>query len=477
MISSITNLSDLSKNKYMRLGARYVDFWKYKKGTIFPFNVQTIKVKNLVAFASAKTISKDSVDTVYQLIDLAIVEPNLGFPINLEDNVVGEIGSDKVYLEDADIVFSKLNSHIGYVFLVEDFKHDQFELIGSTEFFPLKVNKKLISPKLLKYLLLHEDFRRTAQFLRTGKSQSHPRLQREDLMNLNMPIIPKEKSEELLSEIENIEKQIKIRKEKVVSLQEIINQILNKYSIKKSSFERNTIKEMVPPLSFIGTNKSLRIGAQYNSFWKAEDGYLFNDLCESVDSVLLKWVMKPANKTIIKKDNGVLDIPRILIEFESVESLYGKISDYTNVVTEIGSDKIEFGNSDLLTNKLRPYLGYTILNDKEKELIGTTEFMPFDVNKNKAYPEYIRYLLLSTEYLEHSKVLSSGTEHPRINVTDILNLRVPLPNLETQEKIIIDIKEMEDENNKRISEIKALRKKIDTSINEVLKELSDMINV
>jgi restriction endonuclease S subunit len=73
--------------------------------------------------------------------------------------------------------------------------------------------------------------------------------------------------------------------------------------------------------------------------------------------------------------------------------------------------------------------------------------------------------------------LSSGTEHPRINVTDILNLRVPLPNLETQEKIIIDIKEMEDENNKRISEIKALRKKIDTSINEVLKELSDMINV
>lgn len=461
----------------MRLGARYVDFWKYKKGTIFPYKVKTIKVKNLVTFASAKTISKDEIDSVYQLVDLANVEPNLGFPLNLEDNVVGEIGSDKVYLEDADIVFSKLNSHIGYVFLVEDFKNDQFELIGSTEFFPLKVNKELISPKLLKYIFLHEDFRKTAQFLRTGKSQSHPRLQREDLMNLNIPIIPKDKSEKLLTVIEKIEVDIKSRKEKVVSLQEIINQILKKFQIKKGSFKRKTIKEMVPSLSFIGTNKSLRIGAQYNSFWKAEDGYLFNDTCEGVDVVSLKWVMKASEKSIIKKDNGVFDNPRILIDFESVESLYGKISNYTNVVTEIGSDKIEFGNCDLLTNKLRPYLGYTILNEKEKNLIGTTEFIPFDVNKNKAYPEYIRYLMLSTEYLEHSKVLSSGNEHPRINVTDILNLKVPLPNLNIQEKIISEIKELEDSNNRRINEIKALRNKIDTSINDVLTELSDVANV
>ena len=70
-------------------------------------------------------------------------------------------------------------------------------------------------------------------------------------------------------------------------------------------------------------------------------------------------------------------------------------------------------------------------------MIGTTELWPMEViDKTKTYIDYIRYLLLSTEYIEKSKLLMSGKRHPRIHHLDLLNIKVPFPKYEIQEKTI-----------------------------------------
>ena len=467
---SITNFSDISERHLLRFGARYVDFWKNQHGEIFDGLYSTIPLKNIVSFASAKVINKNRANKIYQLIDLANIEPGTGYPLNLEENIVSEIGSDKIYLGDADIVFSKLNSHIGYVFLTSEITNNGHDLIGSTEFFPLVVDADRIYPKLLKYYLLHQSFRNKAVFLRSGKSQSHPRIQKDDFFNLRIPLFDKASQTRLLKKIEKIEAGINSSRDKIESLQSIIDQVFTKYSLKSKSESNYRTRTLIPSLTNVAKNKALRIGAEYNDFWLFHNGRLFAGTDETIKILPLKEIMKLVPKNTLKK--GQLEEPRILIDFAQVESLNGKVNDFDNIVIELGSDRIEFGHCDFLTNKLRPYLGYTILNSPGLNLIGTTEFIPFQIrDEKKVMTEYIRYLLLSTEYLGKSKFLMSGKEHPRITSIDILNIKVPLPGPEVQQKIVEEISKREAKAQKAREEIKKLRASIDETI---LKELEKL---
>ena len=80
-------------------------------------------------------------------------------------------------------------------------------------------------------------------------------------------------------------------------------------------------------------------------------------------------VITKYNAQILKK--GTLDKSYILIDLEQLEPKTGKIKDETNEVEEIGSDKVLFGDADIIISKMRPYLAYVFINDKSKNYIGT----------------------------------------------------------------------------------------------------------
>jgi len=165
---------------------------------------------------------------------------------------------------------------------------------------------------------------------------------------------------------------------------------------------------------------------------------------------------------ILKK--GILDKEYILIDLEDIEKYTGKIKNIGKIVSEIGSDKILFSDPDLIVSKIDPYLGYTFLNDPTMPLMGSTELLPFKVNKSRVRPEYLKYILLSYEYLEKSQFLMYGKRHPRIHPLDLLNIKVPLPNLSTQEKIISEIQKQEKINDEAKQKLKNYRRKINEII-------------
>ena len=468
---SITSFSDIGKRHLIRFGARYVDFWKNKNGQLFETSKATVRIKDFVFFASGKVIKKNEVDGIYQLVNLANIEAGTGYPINLESNIVVEIGSDKIYLSDADLVFSKLNSHIGYVFLIDEIPNNGYDIIGSTEFYPLVVNSNNINAKLLKYLLLHKSFRQKAVFLRSGKSQSHPRIQKDDFFNLKIPLIDENRQKKLLQKIIKIEKKLDSERKKIETLQLIIDQVLTDYGIKSGSQNTYRTTTLNPAVSNIGQRKALRIGAEYNDFWLTHKGMLFEGISEKIKTVYLKRIIQLAPKIILKK--GILHESKVLIDFKQIEARSGRIIDFENIVTELGSDRIEFCKCDFLTNKLRPYLGYTILNQPDLSLIGTPEFIPFNIrDKFEVSVEFVRYLLLSTEYLEKSKFLMSGKEHPRINAIDILNIQVPLPDPDIQKQIVEEISERETKSLKARDKMDKIRQNIDDLISKDL-EIKD----
>ena len=466
MISSV-NLSDIGRGYLLRCGSKYVDFWKNQEGKIFDVQRDSIILKEFVCFSTGKIIKKDQIDKVYQLIDLANIEPEIGIPIGLENNVVSEIGSDKVYLSDSELIFSKLNSHIGYVFLKKDIPDNGYEIIGSTEFYPLLVDSSVIHPKLLKYYLLHSIFRQKAVFLRSGKSQSHPRIQKEDFFNISVPYLSKEVQKKILAVIEDIEDKIKELREKVKTLHSIIDSVLIRYNVKDFYDKKHKTDILKTNFLNAGENKFLRLGARYHAFWEVHKGLLFDDANLKHPIYKLGDIIALHKTEILKK--GHLSEEYILLDLEDLEPLTGRILNEENIVEEIGSDKVVFGDCDIVTGKLRPYLGYTIINDKDKPYIGTTELLPFKIKKHsKVLAQYIQYLLLSQEYISKSEFLMSGKEHPRIHPSDLLNIKVPIPDIKIQEKIVEEIKDEESRSFEHRQEIKRLRAKIDAVIYEAI---------
>jgi restriction endonuclease S subunit len=52
-----------------------------------------------------------------------------------------------------------------------------------------------------------------------------------------------------------------------------------------------------------------------------------------------------------------------------------------------------------------------------------------------------------------------GKEHPRIQVKDLLAIKIPLPDLEIQQKIVSDIQQREEKSNQYKEQIKNYEKK------------------
>jgi restriction endonuclease S subunit len=283
-----------------------------------------------------------------------------------------------------------------------------------------------------------------------------------DLLKIRIPVLPEDLQKDIVERVEKIEDKIRREKQKLVPVQEVIENVFVKYGVKSSNFQKMQCEPFTTDFVNIIRNTSLRCGVKYRMFWDVEHGLLFAGSNYPVKK--LGSLIKLHKTKILKK--GTLDKEYILIELEDIEERTGKILNLKRTVIDIDSDKVYFGDSDILTTKLRPYLGYTILNIPGLELIGTTELMPFKIINNQALPAYIKYLLLSYEYLEKSAFLMYGKEHPRIHLSDLLNIRVPSPSIDIQEKVVSEIEKEE----KFIEEAKKNINRLREEINSIVFE-------
>jgi restriction endonuclease S subunit len=214
-------------------------------------------------------------------------------------------------------------------------------------------------------------------------------------------------------------------------------------------------------LSSVANHFSLRCDAKYRMFWGINGAMLFPEA--KIDCYSLKRALVPFNRRTAKK--GELDSELELIELDDVEKRSGVIIS-SSKVTRLQSAKLLFGSADILTTRLRPNLGKTILNDVHRVLAGTTEWIPLKLNHDWLHPLLVKWYLLSTRYVNNAERLLSGKEHPRVAESDIFALRVPFPSSAKQQEVAGEIVAIEEDISKARS---GLRKPEDT-INELLCE-------
>jgi len=382
--------------------------------------------------------------------------PNLDELVFL-DPIVGE-RFNSIALSDGDMIITRSGT-VGSVHIFHP--PDTKSYIPSHHLTVVKLPQEESRVQFLKFYL-QTDFARDFFWAHaTGKSQK-------EITNWSIRRIPIPRTDrfaEIASDCQQIETEIHQLRDQLQNLQDIVDHVFIASHLKSRRLPVRR-KTLQCSLESISQQFYLRCGAQYRAFYENHEGLLFDDPKPKYVIVRLSELMHRYRARVLKK--GVLTGEYTLLDLEQVDGKSGRIIDETNLVTEIGSDKVEFGEADLIVSKIDPYLGYAFLNDKAKPYIGSTEFLPFSVDRNLALPEYVRYLLLSHEYLYKSGLLMYGKRHPRIHPKDLLNIRVPRPPLDVQNSIVDQIHENERKHQEIRDKITQLRQDIDRILWESL---------
>jgi type I restriction enzyme S subunit len=91
-----------------------------------------------------------------------------------------------------------------------------------------------------------------------------------------------------------------------------------------------------------------------------------------------------------------------------------------------------FDERHVLYSKLRPYLNKVALPNKKGKC--TTELIPLFPNQDVCR-EYLALLLRRNETVEYAMKEKTGSRMPRVNMTHLFNMIIPLPPLDEQKRI------------------------------------------
>lgn len=112
-------------------------------------------------------------------------------------------------------------------------------------------------------------------------------------------------------------------------------------------------------------------------------------------------------------------------------------------------------SNSIIYSTVRPnQLHYGIIKEQPENFLVSTGFTVIDVNMEKAVPDYIYYVLTQKEITEHLQAIAeqSVSAYPSLKPSDIENLEVLLPDIDTQ-KATVAILGVIDEKIKQNTEI------------------------
>ncbi|AIF53544.1 restriction endonuclease subunit S [Pelosinus sp. UFO1] len=220
--------------------------------------------------------------------------------------------------------------------------------------------------------------------LRSGVARLN--ISQDIIKNFIIPLPPKDIQEKIIGEIEAIEKKDKEDKEKIDALKKKIENILGSF------IEEKVIMEICS----ISNDK---IDPQNNP------------------SETLNY-----------------------IGLENIESNTGKCIDFNpTIALNIQSTKFVFRKGDILYGKLRPYLNKVWV--AEFDGVCSTDILVLKTQQ----PILLKQIILSKNFVNQSSALMQGTSLPRLRVSDFMSIKVPMPPISEQQKIVSQIKMLEAE--------------------------------
>ena len=176
------------------------------------------------------------------------------------------------------------------------------------------------------------------------------------------------------------------------------------------------------------------------------------DIPDSWEWVHVKDVTTIGNFNSISPKN--INQGENLIELADIESNTGRLLNFEKVTSEVGSNKYQYNQGEVLFAKLRPYLRKVLIAPNDG--ICTTELLP--INGIQTSNMYIYYTFLSNLFFGQIRQEMHGVNLPRISPKKLAELIIPLPPLSEQKRIAA-----------KIAQLLALLRKVESSTQQYAK--------
>jgi type I restriction enzyme S subunit len=460
------DFQELGKDQYLRNDEKYHVFLNFSNWNLFD-----VKNKNLISL-------KDILIDDYHNFEYEEGEEYKGIPTGQtyldEDGYIKEFqpvtaedhpGRLKYKASNDNILISSLRLAKSPALYFES--EDLLDYVFSNGFYIYKVkegwNKKFIlyvlRTKRLKDVLDNHIYR--------GIGISA--YKNEDLKKIKIPLIPKSTQNQIVAQIEPIEKKIKELKAQITPPKEIINKVF----AREVGFDLEKLGELKKEKFFevnfpkISNYHSLRFDVKNQKYLD-----VFNDIIKDFgSSFFLKSISKDKGKYGANEPakDGEKGIDTRYIRITDVDSV-GNLSDDDWKTAENIAEEYLLKDDDFLFARSGNTVGKTFLYDsnKHEEAIFAGYFIKFNLDFTNLDKLFFLYYTKSFIYNFWIRGIVRIKGQPNINANEYLELKIPNITLKDQQKIVDEIKIELDKQEEINKKIQTERNKIDEIIEKAI---------
>lgn len=354
-------------------------------------------------------VSNLPVGTAVSFVSMASINENVGTISNMQTRNLEDVKAGYTYFANNDVLFAKITPCMenGKVAIAQNLQNGIG--FGTTEVHVLRPTDQIL-PEWVYSTVSRDQFRENAERHMTG-SAGQQRVPREFLENAQIPVPPLKSQKKIVERLDAVRRAQEFCSEQIQKTEELLE------SIATSAFQS---------------------GAEYKL------GELF----------------LRQTKTILPTTNPDKDFN--FIGLENIESNKGRLVNFKTTIGKfIKSSKFVFAKKDVLYGKLRPYLNKVWL--AEFDGICSTDIWVLRANENLIKPLILATLLRSKIVVNRMSSVMTGTNLPRANAPSFDHLKVMIPNIENQEKIVEELDAVQDYK-KLLQKQKSLLKELFDSI-------------
>lgn len=331
-------------------------------------------------------------------------------------------------LEENDILFARSGATVGKTYIHRNIGYESFFAGYMIKF---RVDSSKISPY---FVFLYTQLDIYKEWVKaTQRASAQPNINAEEYKNLLVPIPPKEIQQQIINIMDNAYL-LKAQKENEAKniLDSIDSYILDELGI-ALPYKNTDLRHRIYTTK-LSSISGKRFDCEYyqiyyNELKKSliEGKYKLEKINQLMDNIRI--ISKPYEEEIIYIEIGDINVENAIINLKSM-----KLKDLPN------NSKIYIKQGDLLISKVRPNRkAIAIYNEKDRAYC-TSAFCV--LRENGKYKKELLQYLLRTNILNALIVRNvTGSTYPTINDIDILNLEIPLPPIEIQQKIVDEINE------------------------------------
>lgn len=269
------------------------------------------------------------------------------------------------------------------------------------------------------------------QIYRWGNKSTRPELNTDEVRNLLVVVPPISEQIRLVTAMDEARSR---RKQKLAEADALLSS-LDDYLINTLGLDRPVKDERkVFAMRLQDIQSQGRLNSDYFHPERILALRAMTTAAQTINCQKLEDVVSFVRDKIKKPENNYLGLAH-------VQSNTGELTNADDIAT---GDCFTFQNQDVLFARLRPYLNKVYR--AEMDGCCSPEFHVLRIrDDNMLLPDYLAVILRSRLILAQTIHMMTGNTHPRLTNDDVINLLIPIPNIDLQEDISKEVQRRRDE--------------------------------